>query len=138
MKIFAIAASLLALAGCAQLPQQVQGQISQIGSSIDTMFAPAGGTINTPLPVDAIAARDPDLAEAMGKIGRIAATRAQIMGVSIFARNPADLKWLADSVRAGIPKGRESRVKIQQTQEFDSRVTMAPIDSRKTLFSFGK
>ncbi|MFX1689861.1 hypothetical protein PWR05_35970 [Paraburkholderia sp. A2RI-6] len=113
MKRLATTLIVCALAGCAQM--QMPPQLSQLlnGASIK----PAGPVtvMEFAVPNDAIAARDAELTSVLAKAGALAGKQKQPATVIVNAQ-PAQLPYLAQSIRSGIPPWRVAFVTLESAE----------------------
>ncbi|MFB0827751.1 hypothetical protein ACEU07_20965 [Chromobacterium violaceum] len=111
MRIIIIAALASLLAGCANLPPDLQ----KVGDKAQMTFARLtgrGASLDAPLPADAIKARDQGLTASLGKVGQFAAKQTEPMTVTVFAPL-ADHDYLVRSIRAGVPADKAKAVTVQ-------------------------
>ncbi|WP_420992018.1 hypothetical protein ACKI2N_027585 [Cupriavidus sp. 30B13] len=97
------AAALLALAGCAQLPEST----ATAGAP-----APRAALAGFVIPPDALGARDPQLASVLAKAGTLAARQGQPATVLVTAL-AQDLPYLNQAIWKGVPAQRAAAVRLE-------------------------
>lgn len=113
MKRLAATLIVCALAGCAQM--QMPPQLSQLLNA--GSMKPAGPVtiMDFAVPNDAIAARDAELTSVLAKAGALAGKQKQPATVIVNAQ-PAQLPYLAQSIRSGIQPWRVAFVTLESAE----------------------
>ncbi|WP_176317914.1 hypothetical protein [Burkholderia vietnamiensis] len=119
----------VALAGCAEMPQQLNQLGASLNAQLAGLFPSLGASLDAPIPLDAVKGRDPLLASALAKIGQYAGKQSQPMTVTVFAPS-ADLDYMLRSIVVGIPPSSIARVTLVGKESNEPRVTAKVTSSR--------
>lgn len=104
MKRIILLALASALVGCANMPPELSKIGNQAQQAMSRLSGQRGASLDVPLPLDGIKARDAKLTEVLGKVGKFAVkhTKTEPMIVMVYAPQ-ADHDYLVRSIKAGIP-----------------------------------
>ncbi|CAM2153317.1 MULTISPECIES: hypothetical protein [Paraburkholderia] len=120
---FAFLLAVLAVTGCAQLPQ---GNTAQSGN------APASASVlRFDIPADALGARDPQLSAVLAKAGALAAAQKQPTVIRVTALGQ-DLRYINEAIWKGVPARQAQKPVLENLTAGANQTYSVAIEPPKT------